>query len=151
MAFRFTLEAVLTVRAGFERLECNRLHLIGAAIVRIREALEFLAAESAKAAAAIESKLAEGMTGGELMLELSSQVARAARRRSLHAQLDDLLKKQRKQQLAYFAAKARREILTNLREFKLLEYRLEQTRREQARLDELFLLRRVAADHSPSE
>jgi flagellar export protein FliJ len=151
MAFRFTLESVLTVRSGFERLERNRLHLLAAAAARLREAIAAQCADSAKAAAEIEAKLRAGITSVELGTDLLSQSARAERRRSLEAQLGDLVKKQQKQQLAYFAAKARREILTNLRERKFAQYRAEQTRREQARLDELFLLRLAGSHYSPSE
>lgn len=151
MPFRFTLEPVLTVRAGFERLERNRLLLISAALARVRESLEFLAKDYAAAHAAMLAKLAAGVPSGELELDRLLQQAIRDRRRSLQAREAEFLAKQKSQQRLYLAAKTRREILDELRSRRRAQYRAAELRREQQRLDELFLLRRIAFRNYPAE
>jgi flagellar export protein FliJ len=151
MPFRFTLESVLAVRAGFERLERNRLLLIAAALMRIRESLEFLAKDYAAAQAATLEKLAACVPSGELELDRLLQQAMRDRRRSLQARESELLAKQKSQHRIYLAAKTRREILDELRSRRLTQYRASELRREQQRVDELFLLRRIALSADSDE
>jgi flagellar biosynthesis chaperone FliJ len=84
------------------------------------------------------------VAAAELQFELLSENMRQERRRMLAARLAELEKREIVQQQAYRLARQKREILSNLRQRKWDEYRREQARREQQRLDELFLLHRAA-------
>jgi flagellar FliJ protein len=145
VAFRFSLEAILKLRASFERLERNRLLLISAALARVREALANLARDFAAAEKDTLAKLAAGIISGELGLDRRIQQNFRDRRGALEKRETELLAKLATQQRAYQNAKNKREILDELRDRRLAQYRAEQLRREQQRLDELFLMRRGAA------
>jgi flagellar export protein FliJ len=151
MAFHFSLEAVLKLRASFERLEQNRLLLIAAALVRVREALASLARDFAEAEKQTLAKLAAGIFSAELDFDRRIQQNFRERRAALERREAELLAKLATQQRAYQDAKNRREILEELRDRRLAQYRSEQQRREQQRLDELFLLRRGALATAAAE
>ncbi len=151
MPFRYTLEPVLKLRASFERLERNRLLLISAAIARVRDALELLGKDMTRAHDALLAKLASGVPVAELELDRLLQASMRDRHRALKRREEELQSKRQIQQLAYLAAKDRREILDRLRERRYAQYSAEQLRREQRRLDELFLLRRAALQQNDSE
>jgi flagellar export protein FliJ len=151
MTFHFSLEAVLKLRASFERLEQNRLLLIAAALVRVREALASLARDFSEAEKQTLAKLAAGIFGAELDFDRRIQQNFRERRVALERREAELLAKLATQQRAYQNAKNRREILEELRDRRLAQYRSEQQRREQQRLDELFLLRRGALAMAAAE
>jgi flagellar export protein FliJ len=151
MPFRYTLDPVLKLRASFERLERNRLLLISAALTRVRESLEFLARDADAAHHSMLAKLASGVASGELELDRLLRQALQDRRRVLQSREAELVTHQQKQQRAYLAAKMRREILEDLRDQRLAQYNSDQLRREQQRLDELFLMRRRHSSQSHSE
>ena len=151
MPFRYSLEAVLKLRASFERLERNRLLLISAALNRVRESLESLARDFSASQAAVLQKLERGVSGGELELDILLQQAMRDRRAVLTRRETELMAQQTMQHRVYQSAKMRRELLDELRERRLAQYQAEQGRREQQRLDELFLIRREAGCGEPSE
>ena len=147
MAFRFTLQPVLRLRASYERLERLRLLAVVAAIVRVQQGLDLLDAESQQARVYLRDKLAGGMTAGEMQFETVCEKLRVEHRRTLEARLKELAQAQARQRQAYQSAKQKRQVLENLRQRKLDEYRVEQSRREQQGIDELFLLHRGTTPH----
>jgi flagellar export protein FliJ len=150
MPFTFSLQPILRLHASYERLERLRLLAIAAEIVRAREEISAVARESIAARVSTQTKMRAGVSGAELHFELMSENMRVERQRMLGARLAELEKRERVQRQAYRLARQKREILTNLRERKWDEYRREQARREQQRLDELFLLHRgVTALRAP--
>ena len=66
-------------------------------------------------------------------------------RSELLKKLSELEQKRKEQQARYVQARMQREILSNLYKRQLAEYQLDQSRREQQRIDELFLIRRVSS------
>lgn len=142
MPFRFSLQAVLRLRASYEHMEKLRLLAIAAVIVRAREEIAALEGESRAARRSTQSRLGAGVMAGELHFDVSTESVRMERKRAMTARLAELEKKQEVQRKAYRVARQKREILTNLRERKLQDYRREQERREQQRMDESFLLHR---------
>ncbi|MGA6960276.1 MAG: flagellar FliJ family protein [Candidatus Acidiferrales bacterium] len=88
-----------------------------------------------------------GIAGAELHFELQAENMRLERKRQFTVRLAALEKREHLQREAYRAARQKREILSNLRQRKWDEYRREQARREQQRLDELFLLHRASLRH----
>lgn len=141
MPFQFSLQPVLTLRASYERIERLRLLQTAAAIVRAQNEIAAAVRESEQARQSLREQLASGSSGVEIQFEAAREGARANYRRALIARLAGLRRKYEAQQAIYRRAKQKREILENLRDQQFQEYRLEQARREQRTLDELFLLR----------
>lgn len=140
MPFYFSLQPVLRLRASYERMERLRLLGIVAAIVQVREEIAAVERESVSARKSTQSRLGAGVAGVELHFELLAENIRVERRRVLGVRLVEFEKKQEIQRLAYRLARQKREILVNLRQRKWEEYRRVQARRDQQRLDELYLL-----------
>jgi flagellar export protein FliJ len=141
MPFRFPLEAVLRVRRSFERLEHLRLLALAAMIARVRRELESRDKQSSLAKHEFQQELMAGSTGAELHFELARGKMRLQQRLTLENRLLELARHHKKQQLAFLAARRKREILENLRTRRLDVYQREQARREQQQIDELFLIR----------
>lgn len=142
MAFQFSLQPVLRLRASYERIERLRLLQVVAAIVQLQNEIAAAARESENARQNQRERLAAGSTGMEIQFEMACEAARLKYRRLLEARLVLLRRKYEAQIEAYRTARQKCEILEGLRERKLQEYQREQARREQRALDELFLLRR---------
>jgi len=142
MAFHFSLEPVLRLRASYERLERLRLLAIAAVIIRVRSEIAALALASGEARRNAQEKLAAGLVGVDLHLELVADKARAVHRRALDERLATLERAQERQRLAYHSARQKRQILENLRLRRWEEYRRDQSRREQRLIDELHLIHR---------
>jgi len=149
--FHFSLQAVLRLRSSYEHMEKLRLLAIVAAMVRAREEIAALEKESQAARQSTQGRLGEGVVAGELHFDASTERVRTERKRAAAGRLAELEKKQEVQRLAYRAARQKREILENLRERKWDDFRREQARREQQRLDEAFLLHRAASGECQSD
>ncbi|HXZ11140.1 MAG TPA: flagellar export protein FliJ [Candidatus Sulfotelmatobacter sp.] len=143
MAFRFSLEPVLRLRASYERLERLRLLAVGALIVRVRQEIAVVASETAEAERSKQARLATGVVAVDLHLESAVERGRAARREQLDRRLAALERAQENQRRAFHAARQKRQILENLRARRWEEYRRDQSRREQQQLDELHLIHRA--------
>ncbi len=143
MAFRFSLEPVLRLRASYERLERLRLLAIVAMIVRVRQEIAVVAYETAEAGRSKQARLAAGVAGVDLHLEAAVERGRAARREQLDRRLAALERTQENQRRAFHTARQKRQILENLRARRWEEYRRGQSRREQQQLDELHLIHRA--------
>jgi flagellar export protein FliJ len=141
MAFRFTLEPVLRLRASYERLERLRLLQIAAAILQVQSEIAAAVRDSDAARRTLRERLASGSSGIEIQFEAACEAVRVNYRRSLEARLASLRKKHEAQTIAYRVARRKREILENLRQRQFQEFLREEARREQRALDELYLLR----------
>jgi len=141
MAFQFSLQPVLRLRASYERIERLRLLQIAAAIVQVQNEIAASVQESAKARQNLRERLASGSSGVEIQFEMVCESARFNYRHALVARLAGLRRKHEAQKAVYRMARQKREILENFRERRFQEYQIEQARREQRALDELFLLR----------
>jgi flagellar export protein FliJ len=143
MVFRFSLEPVFRLRTSYERLEKLRLLAMAAMIVRVREEIAAAARDDAAARKLRQETLARGAVAAELQMGVYAEKARARRNRELAERLTTLERHHARQSRVYQAARGKREVMQNLREQKLREYRREQDRRAQQVLDELYLLRRA--------
>ena len=142
MAFRFSLQPVLRLRASHERLERLRFLAIIARVVRTRQEIADCEKENASLRRTFQRQLRGGITAAEIHFERVCERRRAEHTEHLSARLAELERLQAKQRLVYQAALQKRDILENLRQRKWRPYRLDQARREQQRLDELFVIRR---------
>ena len=143
MAFRFSLDPVLRLRLSYERLERLKLLAIVAMLACLREEIAAAAREEAGARRVRQEMLAHGAAAAEIQLGVSAEKARARRNRELFDRLASLERQHVKQSRAYQLARRNREIMESLRERKFQEYRREHNRREQQRIDELYVLRRA--------
>jgi len=144
MAFRFSLAGVLRLRASLERAERARLLAVLAEMVPIRVEILALEEEMRAAAESLRSALGRGLSGAELQCETELRQQRDKRRLELLRKFATLEVRRWKQVEIYRRARQQREILENLKARQLALYELEQKRREQMRLDEVFLLSMAA-------
>jgi flagellar export protein FliJ len=144
MAFHFTLNGLLRLRESLEKAELQRLQAMAAAVARMRAELESLE-ETMNAARrrAADAVSGAGMTGAELQFEISREAAWNVLRREVQKRLADLEQKRKEQQARYMQVRMQREIVSNLYQRQLAEYQLEESRRAQQRVDELFLIRSI--------
>lgn len=146
MAFHFTLKGLLRLRESVERAELQRLHSLAAAVAFARaemESLEKVIEDEHRRIS--DTVVASGLTGAELHFGIARDVAWNAQRAQLLKAVFDLEQKRKEQQARYLQARMQREILANLRERRLADYELDQSRRAQQRIDELFLIRGIPA------
>src|ERR1700723_1325266 len=142
MPFQFSLQPVLRLYAGHERMERLRLLTIAAALVRIRQEIAAIDRENLRIRQSVQTKMASGLAAAELHFELMAETVRLERKRLFLGQAADLEKKQQTQRKIYDALPQKPKVFQNLREQQREEYRVIESRREQGQLDEMFLLTR---------
>ena len=143
MAFRFTLEAVLRYRRSLEDREQTRLQAL---LVR-RAGLQAQLQRNRQAQMQLQQELHQELQGApRLAREIHLSVAglRAVEQREvfLQSQMQPLQAEIAAQTARYRQERRKRELLESLRDTQLGDYRRQQQRRQQAMLDELYLLRR---------
>jgi flagellar export protein FliJ len=142
MAFHFSLNGVLRLRESLEKAELQQLRAIAAAVASSRADLDSLDKNIETARRwTLDATATRGLTGAELHFEVLRESVLQTVRSSLAEKLAALERKRDEQQQRYLQARRQREILSNLYQRQLAAYRLEQSRREQQRIDELFLIR----------
>jgi len=145
MAFQFTLRGLLRLRLSLEKAELQKLQAIAAEAARVR--LEFESVEQQRGALkrrTHEALVSEGMTAAEWHFEMAREASLEELLSEQIETLADLEEKRKLQQARYMKARMQREILTSLRERQLTQYNLEESRRAQQRVDELFLIRSIS-------
>ena len=142
MAFRFALAALLRYRESIEEREDLLLRnaqqevtAIRSQIAQIREQRQLLiqSAENALSAGVIASELHSFMLQRQHMEQAIEQ---------LGVKLKDAEKRRDQQREAYQVARQEREVLSIMRDRQLRAYEIEEARRQQSQLDDLFLSRR---------
>lgn len=145
MSFHFTLNGLLRLRESLERAELQRLQSIAEAVTLARTEIELMETEMDVAQRrTFNTVLTAGMTGAELHFEGMKKDARNGLRSELLKKLSDLERRRKEQQERYMQARMQRKIISNLYERQRAEYDLDQSRREQQQIDELFLIRSIS-------
>jgi len=142
MTFRFSLQAVLRFRASLEHqqeLLLQQAHQNAAAVRRKIETLDHRLAENT---ALTMRELKAGAHAAQLHFEMLCRASLLEYRHKLETELIECEKLCQRRSLDYRLARQQREVLDRLRNQRLEVYRLEEARRQQQRLDELFLWRR---------
>jgi flagellar export protein FliJ len=142
MAFRFALAAVLKYRENLERREYLALGRVHQEIAQVEAQLRLLEQWCSGAAHAREAETAQGIAAVHLQAAFEQELKLERQRDELQARRQEL--KVRRQQClkAYEQACQNREVLEDLRLRQLNAYRLDQAKREQRGIDDLFLSRR---------
>ncbi len=146
MAFHFTLKGLLRLRQSLEQAELQKLQAIAADVARARTEIDSVENErDAARRNTFDVLVSEGLTAAELHFEMARKVTLEALLSELWKKLAELEEKRKQQQVRYVNAHMQREILSSLRERQLAQYELEESRRTQQRIDELFLIRTISS------
>jgi flagellar biosynthesis chaperone FliJ len=142
MAFHFSLEAILRLRRGQERVERLKLEAIASEQAKVRKQLENMTQQFFESRRRFQQQVGHEKFGAELQFEDARSDRVAAARRALEMRVAGLELERLKQVEVYKKAHQSRELLENLRGRKFDFYRQTLSRREQQELDDLFLMRR---------
>jgi len=142
MPFRFALQSVLHLRQSLEHQQELRLRAANQQVARVQHFIEQLGARREQMQDARSQELRRGLTSAEMRFELQCEGEVLRQRKELEAQLARLQHLRDQQRLILRQARQARETLEAVRDRQLAVYRQEAARREQRRLDDLFLMRR---------
>jgi len=141
MAFRFSLEGLLRLRATLEQVEER-------ALLRLRLEERLLEQEIEQMAAARMRQTSQGvaavpgdsLTGADLQFAAFLEVRLALEEDRMQQRLREKRQDTQRQVNVFSAVRRRREAIEALRDREAAAYREKEQRREQRGLDELFLL-----------
>jgi flagellar export protein FliJ len=142
MGFRFSLAVLLRVRQSLERQQEILLHEASQRVAAVQR--EVAAVENAlkDLAARNEGELKSGMSAAELHFDLLRRSVLRARGKQLQQDMAAAEKTRAGRQEEFQQARRQREAVETLRHNQLQLYLQQEKRKEQNRLDDLFLLRR---------
>jgi len=143
MGFEFSLQGLLRVRESFEKKEKQKLAVAMGELKRLSANLEKVREQMTSAADRLSGLLARGTTGADLHLSCLERILFERRERALAECVSAALREVQDQQIRFREAKQKRKVLDDLREKQLALYLLREGRKEQQRLDDAFLLRRI--------
>lgn len=143
MPFRFPLQALLHFRQSLEHQQELRLLAANQQVARMRHALNQLGGRIHQIQMLSSHYLATGTTGAELSFLQASEALLHRQRQELEQELLRCQHLRDQQERVFRQARRERETFENLRNQHLRAYRLEQARREQRLLDDLFLMRKT--------
>ena len=141
MPFHYSLEALLRVRQIRERREEDLLGAIISKINVVQVQIENAKQGLLNSRRHLLQKMRGGVAGSELQFEVKCGAEGASYLEMLENLLQQLKKQQLEQGRVYRVARQRREILENYRERQLQTYNQMRSRKEQQRVDDLFLVR----------
>jgi flagellar protein FliJ len=146
MAFHFPLQTVLHFRQSMEHQQELRLRTANQQVARVRRMLLQLDTSVNEANTLQAKQLEAGTSAAELRFHLLCEAAVAQHRRRLEEELVRQESIRERQRQIYQQLRRQRETLQGLRDQQLNLYRKEAARREQRRLDDLFLFRRAVGE-----
>ncbi|MGH9352098.1 MAG: hypothetical protein ACRD2G_08070 [Terriglobia bacterium] len=141
MPFEFQLRGLLRQRKIYEQRERMRLMLLNASRSRLRTELDEAASRRSRAFEALELRLEAGMPGEDIRLEEASLQLASHRQRELAALIEALDLQVSKQVEAFWESQKKRKVIESVRERQWQAYHLIEERREQQRIDDLFVRR----------
>jgi flagellar export protein FliJ len=148
MAFRFALEVLLRVRQGLERQQELRLQEANLRVAMLLRQIEDVHSEAGNIEARRRPQLESGITAAELQFDVLCRSVLTERQHSLEKQLVGAEAFRRSCSQDFQQARRQREVMDTLRLHQLQDYQQQQARKDQRRLDDLFLLRRAYLRHS---
>ncbi len=142
MAFEFSLESVLRLRLSQERQEQARLEIAAQQVQLAQERCEAIKKEKLELDAKMLAALQAGMTSAELYFHRTSKAGLEWAEVEATQALEEARMQWNEQRLKFLAARRDRELLSSIRERRHEAYVIEQNRREQQQIDDLFAMRR---------
>jgi flagellar biosynthesis chaperone FliJ len=143
MAFYFALEAVLRVRRSQERVERLKLEAIVSEQDQVRARLHELTARSLELHRQFQARLTDATAGSEVQFENERETNTNLFLGGLRKRLVELDQRRLAQVQIFREVRRNRELIENLRVGQFNAYRMEQGRRSQQELDDLFLMRQA--------
>jgi flagellar export protein FliJ len=141
MSFRFSLEGLRKLRLSEEHQQELLLQKASQLVSGLERQIAGIEVQLRSAWVEEQRKLENRVTGSELQFDLLCRSLLKRREGGLQKELLTALALRDQQREAFREAHRRREILDSLRARKLEIFRLQETRRDQQRADEEFLLR----------
>jgi flagellar export protein FliJ len=141
MAFRFSLTAVLNLRKSIERQEYLNLERIHQEIAKVENQISQAAQRKSELQQFRDTQLTESIPSVLLQTLYEQVFALEAHVDSLKLVLVELAKKKDQQIKVYTEARQKREVLESLREKQHAAYILEDNKRQQTLMDDLYLAR----------
>jgi flagellar export protein FliJ len=146
MAFRFALESVLRLRASYERQEQARLELASQNLYAAREKCDAFKTEQAALEANFRKMMSEGMDASDLHFYLSSKLGLEVAEAEAERAAAEAWRLWNEQRIKFLRARQDREVIASIRQRQHQEYVVEQNRREQQQIDDLFAMRRLQSN-----
>ena len=143
MAFRFSLESVLRLRASHERQEQAKLELAAQYLYAAREKCASIKREHDALEENFRNTMSAGMDAAELHFYLSSQTGLIVAELEAARAATEAEKLWNEQRLKFLRARQDREVIASIRQRQHQEYLAEQNRRAQQQIDDLFAMRRL--------
>ena len=141
MAFRFSLATVLRVREIAEEREERLLTQILGQIAKTRQELHDLKAQVDMLLRRSEGELARSISAAQMHITYGQMRALELMQKDVAEQLGKLEALRDQQMKNYAAARRNREVLSELREGQEERFHYEQSRQEQALMDDNFAAR----------
>lgn len=151
MAFHFPLHSLLRMWQSRERQERRKLEALAARLAALRVEMHRVEKNSRASRRDFGTWLGAGVAAAELHFAGRCEDNRNAFLKWLRDQLKATSSEHQAQMAVHQAVERQCKIFQNLRQHQLEAFRLEETRREQKRLDEIFLLGRAMAKRSPKK
>lgn len=149
MPFRFPLQALLHFRQAMEHQQELRLRAANQQVARVRHAREQLDDRIRQTHHLASQYLATGTTGAELLFLETTEGFLHAQRQELEHELLRCQHLRDQQERIFRQARRERETFESLRNEQFRAYQRDQGRREQRRLDDLFLMRKTYTQQDP--
>jgi flagellar export protein FliJ len=146
MSFRFTLESVLRLRTSHERQEQAKLELASQHLYAAREKCASLKREQNALEENFRKIMTAGVDASELHCYLSSKSGLVAAEAEAERAAVESSKLWNEQRNKFLRARQEREVIASIRHRQHQEYVVEQNRRDQQQLDDLFAMRRLQAN-----
>jgi flagellar export protein FliJ len=143
MAFRFPLEVLLRVRQGLERKQELRLQEANLRVAIVLRQIGDVHTGMENIEARRRPQLESGISAAELQFDVLCHSVLTERQRVLEKQLVEAEADRNSRNEDFQQARRQREVMDTLRLHQLQDYRQEEARQDQRRLDDLFLLRRA--------
>lgn len=141
MSFTYRLEVLLRLQRSLEHQEENRLLACVARIARLNTELQSWEAARFARKRRIMEELQAGATGAVLQTAADWDLAARRKQADIRKQMEAAEQMRLQQMLVYREARQKREVLDGLRERQQMAYNLEEVRRSQQTLDEMYLVR----------
>jgi len=148
MAFRFPLESVLRLRQNLEHQQELLLYQANQKVFTLTRQIEELDAGMAENARHQSARLQSGVSAAELQFDLLCHSVLQQWRHDLETKLSTAQSQRDVQAESFRQARQQREVIETLRHHQFQLYQHRETRQEQRRADDLFLLRRTYLQRS---
>lgn len=142
MPFQFSLRALLRLRQSYEQRERLRLTLLNAAYNRAEQGYKEARQQRSLGSQQLGKQLQDGIRGSELRAAAASLQQSADRQSQLREQMKALEVQAQKQTEMFLESQKKRKIIESLRERELQAFELDENRRSQQRIDDLYVQRR---------